>query len=150
MTDFEKELLTCKAISNDLNRANCLFSLLHEVTTVQDDIQRAIPSVNASVAVSRRLTNSANGIILNVSRLRGDIEPIVEHGHVDEKVETIVNAWYSVIHDYNITHKTPRAKPFLGEGRMPESTLPEDIRMQKKVVFGGIRYNPATGKLERR
>ena len=102
--DFEQEYLKCKEKPNDIEKANCLISLLHEITELQDHIQLAIPPINESVALSKSLTNDANALLLEASRQRMDIRKQIENGYTKEKVENIIRDWNWIVHDYNITH----------------------------------------------
>lgn len=120
-SDFEKRFAGCKAISDSIERAKCLYPLLYDLTKLQDKIQLGIPSINESTAIAKSMTNNANAIMLNVSELKGDIRPILRHGYFEEKMNHLINDWNAAAQDYNITH----------EEKMPFYTI---TKYQKKYT----------------
>jgi len=103
--DYEQRYNVCKAKTGDINKANCLYGLLRDITRLQDEVQLSIPAINESVAISNNLINNANALILEASKYKGDIRPQVLYGYTRGKVGAIVENWNAMAHDYNITQK---------------------------------------------
>lgn len=138
MLEFEKELNVCKNMKDDTNRAKCMADLSHKVARLQESVW--IPALNESIALSNSLINHANALILEATRWKGDIRKQVEFGYTFEKVNSIVNDWNAMAHDYNISHEmkfplliVEQKKEFPDKwGHTPDK---ETIKLQNEFLF---------------
>ena len=107
--NYEERFKGCLEIKNELDRANCLFDLLYDLTKLQDHIQIVIPPVNESVGLAKAAINDANAIILECSKFKGDIEPIYAHGYFREKVNRLQTTMKGIEHDMKVAEERPEA-----------------------------------------
>lgn len=111
-----------------LDEVNRKFDELLELTIKQDELQLSIPALNEGLSVALSAINNANGIIGEISKWKGDIVPIVEHGYFKEKVRALSSNLEAMEHNYRLIKKYPE---------------------EEKIILRGIRFNPKTNKLEK-
>jgi len=133
----------------EINDTNEKYEELNKLTQQQDSLNLSITSLNESIAISKSISDRANAILLEVSRWRGDLKPLIEHGYLFEKVNSLINDYNALAHDYVITHGNP-ATIFSCAHEKEETKVPKDImKMNIKEIFRNIRFNPAINKLEK-
>ena len=140
MLEYLKSLLFLSwvLIVADMERVKELFQKLYDLTVTQDELQLSIPRPNESVAISLDLINSANALILEASKWKGDIRPQVRYGYTKEKVLSIVQCWNAMAHDYNISHDDIHIPLIEAKLVVPEKEIPKEIReRQHKLIFEG-------------
>ncbi|KKL88912.1 hypothetical protein LCGC14_1919990 [marine sediment metagenome] len=134
---------TCK-VKDDFDKATCMFDVLHEITEIQDYIQLGIPNANTSIRHSTMLTNSANAIMLGISRSKGDLRKMLSDLYVEEKVKALTGflGWNGMIHDYNLTRSDKDdLKPLLDCRNVIErdKVAPQDVqKYEKENLFKGF------------
>ena len=131
---------------NDIELANKKFDELYEITRKQDEIQLSIPRINESIAISTSIINDANAIILEISKWKGDLEPICRYGYLFEKVKSLVSGVNSLYHDYGIAFGERVPKIDMSCLVNPEfedfRNLDEETKKEKmKDIFRNIRLN---------
>lgn len=144
-------MIDCLSKDNKIDQTNCAFNLLNEITSLQDEIQLSIPRPNESIALSLATINDANGIILELSKWKGHLPPIVESGYATEKVNSLPKNYDSMIHDYNISHDKDNAHNGI-VCTTKEPITSEEQETQKYMhdtIFKGIKYDPTTCNLTR-
>ena len=135
---------TCKVKDDGVDKAVCMFDVLHEITEIQDYIQLGIPNANTSIRHSTMLTNSANAIILGVSRSKGDLRRMLSDLYVEEKVKALTGflGWNGMIHDYNLTQsEKDDLKPLLKCEEVSERdhvAAPDVQKYEKENLFKGF------------
>lgn len=130
-----EELRQCRRVSDKRERAKCLFSLLSEITELQDKTQLEIPYLNPSIQFSMGLINNANAIILEASRHRGNIETVIDRGYLKQKVEYTLSDFNNIIMHYN-TIVEEGYKPRLSCEELMQEKIPKiNVGEQRKRVF---------------
>lgn len=147
---FEKEFNACKEKEDTLDKTNCIYGVLHRLTRLQDDIQLSVPAINESVAISNAATDKANAIMLELSKWRGDLEPIIKYGYFLEKVRSLNDDYNALAHDYGIIFGV--TVPMI-EHKLREKDFSDISERRKKdneeTIFRNIRYNSSKNKLEK-
>lgn len=133
----------------DIREANEKYDKLYKLTREQDSLQLSIPAVSESIAISRSIGDRANAIILETSKWKGDLEPIIKHQYLLEKVTSLINDYNALAHDYAIIFDEPVVM-ITYSTKEERIDVPEKIRKENlKMIFRSIRYNPKTEKLEK-
>lgn len=149
MEDFEKEAKICEA-KKDVERTDCSYGVLHRLTRLQDDIQLGIPAINESAAISNEAINKANAIILEMSKWKGDLEPIITYGYFLEKASGMADTYNAMARDFGVMFNG--SVPMI-EFKIVEkdfSDVPESVRISnQKEIFRNIRFDSSKNKLEK-
>lgn len=87
----------CKALPGKEDQIECIFELLHKITTAQDHTNLTIRSILDDDEDPRwipiHIIDDANGVILGISRNRGKPELVVSEGYTGEKMSHIIDKW---------------------------------------------------------
>lgn len=138
MKDYEKALNVCKAIKSDLDRSNCVYGLLYDITKMQDRIQLNVPKMSGMQTIMGVVVGDANAIILEISKWKG-ADQAIRHLYLDEKVGLVVRDYNALIHDYNISHEKTVPSYKIERKEAPEPTDAETIKGQKEALYRGIK-----------
>lgn len=130
----------------DIQRVNEQFEGLYEITKTQDKIQLGISSLTECIAISKRMTNDANALILEASKWKGNLIPQVRHGYTREKVLLVVGDYNALVHDYNITHATNIPILVVKEEKRFSDKMFEELKNNKKLLKKN--WNDVFGELE--
>ncbi|RLE58192.1 MAG: hypothetical protein DRJ35_08320 [Thermoprotei archaeon] len=144
--EIYEELERCKRKPEDVDKANCIFDLLHDITRIQDVIQLSIPPINESVAISKDIINNANAIILETSKEKGNLESLIRMVYLKEKIRNFVSGYNALAHDFNITNKENVNLLRLKEEKEDIKLTDAEIKDNKKVVFGNYVFDYAFNK----
>ena len=110
MHTFRDRFNKCKKVISKVDKANCLFILLHDISDLQDSIQIEIPKINQSVNYSKSLTNSANALLLEASRWKGDIRPQLTVGYDRKHIDNIIRTYNNMSKDLGLASGTVHDK----------------------------------------
>jgi len=133
---------------SDIEHANIKFEELSEHTRLIPDV----PAINESIAISTSMVNRANGIIMEVAKWKGDLEPLIRHGYILEKIRSLVADYNGLAHDHKIVFgKAPFITNFeTGIEEQPKEFLtPTLIKSARDAVFNNIRISYKDNKLKR-
>jgi hypothetical protein len=111
-----------------------------------------VPALNESIAISTSMVNRANGIITEVAKWKGDLEPLIKHGYILEKIRSLVADYNALAHDHKIVFgKAPFVTSFeTGMEELPKEFFkPELVKRANDAVFNNIRINYKDNKLKR-
>ena len=100
-----KKLEVCKAIKDKEGKIDCMFKLLHNITTAQDivniSILKTIDNSEDPRWIPTHMIDNANAIILGISRNKSYPKNIVPRGaYVDEKIDSLNSKWFNLIMKY--------------------------------------------------
>jgi hypothetical protein len=90
-----------------VEEANRKFEELWMITRKQDKLQLSIPAINQSVADGLSMTDHANAIILEISQWKGNITPLIEHGYLAEKINSLNRDWEWMQKHYEMRNTNP-------------------------------------------
>lgn len=133
----------------ELEEINRKFRELHELTEKQDSLNLSIDPPNESIAIARDIINSANAIILEVSKYYGDLETLERYGYLEEKVRYLCHGWNSLAQDVTVTTgqyipvmDCDMKPPKMMTKHMKGDIIPTQIlNANTKEIYRGIRYN---------
>jgi hypothetical protein len=131
----------------EIDLANEKFNKLYESVERQEGIYP--PAVNESIAISQSMVARANGIVKEVAKWKGDLEPLINHGYILEKIRQLVSDYNAMAHDHKIVFGKA---PFITEfetGMEEEPLTPEIIKRTNETVFRNIRLDHKDNKLKR-
>jgi hypothetical protein len=93
----KQERERCTSLPGKEERVECIFELLHKLTTAQDHANLTIRSILDDDEDPRwipiHIIDDANGVILGISRNRGKPELIVSEGYTGDKLRRIIDKW---------------------------------------------------------
>ncbi len=99
-----KRVTECKKHESKDEQIKCMFKVLHDVTTAQDItnliIRKEVDDSNDKRWIPIHMIDDANGVILELSRLRGNPESALASGYVDEKVNKLSDKLYMLKSKY--------------------------------------------------
>lgn len=110
------------------------------------------PAINESIAISTSMATKGNAIIKEVAKWKGDLEPLITHGYLLEKIRGLVADYNAMAHDHKIVFGKA---PFIGELEMrtekqpPELLTPDMIKRTNESVFRNIRLDHKDNKLKK-
>jgi hypothetical protein len=107
------------------------------------------PAINESIAISTSMATKGNAIIKEVAKWKGDLEPLIRHGYILEKIRGLVNDYNAMAHDYKIVFGKA---PFIRDIEMEtkeEPLTPSQKKMTNESVFRNIRFDHKDNKLKK-
>jgi len=110
------------------------------------------PAINESIAISTSMATKGNAIIKEVARWKGDLQPLISHGYLLEKIRGLVADYNAMAHDHKIVFgKAPFIKDIkmTMEKQPPELLTPYMIKRTNESVFGNIRLDHKDNKLKK-
>jgi hypothetical protein len=109
------------------------------------------PAINESIAISTSMATKGNAIIKEVAKWKGDLEPLIKHGYLLEKIRGLVADYNAMAHDHKIVFgKAPFIEFEISTEEHPkEYFTPENIKRTSKAVFDNIRLDHKDNKLKR-
>lgn len=95
----------CEIINDKEKIINCMYETFHDITRAQDIVNLTIyKTINDSEDprwIPTLMADNANAIILEISQLKGRPQSIVRSGgYVEEKIDSLMNRWYSLRSKY--------------------------------------------------
>jgi len=110
------------------------------------------PAINESIAISTSMATKGNAIIKEVAKWKGDLEPLIRHGYLLEKIRGLVADYNAMAHDHKIVFgKAPFIKDIemTTEVQPPELLTPDMIKRTNESVFRSIRLDHKDNKLKK-
>jgi len=121
----------------EINEANRKFDKL---TDIVDELQKTYPpAINESIAISTSMQSKATGIIMELARWKGDLEPLVRHGYLLEKIRGLVTDYNAMAHDYKIVFGKAPFITKIETGIEEEHLTPKIVKRTNESVFRNIR-----------
>ena len=109
------------------------------------------PAINESIAISTSMATKGNAIIKEIAKWKGDLEPLIRHGYLLEKIRGLVADYNAMAHDHKIVFgKAPfitKIETGIEEREIP--LTPETKKMVNESVFRNIRINYKDNKLKK-
>jgi hypothetical protein len=107
------------------------------------------PAINESIAISTSMATKGNAIIKEVAKWKGDLEPLIRHGYLLEKIRGLVADYNAMAHDHKIVFgKAPFITEF--ETKIKKEPLtPYMIKRANESVFRNIRIDFRNNKLRK-
>jgi hypothetical protein len=110
------------------------------------------PAINESIAISTSMAIKGNAIIREVAKWKGDLEPLIRHGYLLEKIRSLIADYNAMAHDHKIVFgKAPFIDKFemKMEKQPPELLTPNMIKRTNESVFRNIRLDHKDNKLKK-
>jgi hypothetical protein len=135
---------------NEIDNANVKFNKLMNIV---EELEKTYPpAINESIAISTSMKAKATGIIMELARWKGDLEPLIKHGYILEKIRGLVADYNAMAHDHKIVFgKAPFIDKFemKTEVQSPELLTPNMIKRTNESVFRNIRLDHKDNKLKK-
>lgn len=134
----------------EIDKANEKFNHLMAITERQEAIYP--PAINESITISTSMANRAGAIIKEIAKWKGDLQPLVGHGYILEKIRELVREYNALAHDHKIVFgKAPFIDKFeISTEEQPKKYLtPEIIKRTTEAVFRNIRLDYKDNKLKK-
>ena len=106
-------------------------------------------AINESIAISTSMATKGNAIIKEIAKWKGDLEPLIKHGYLLEKIRGLVADYNAMAHDHKIVFGKAQFIEKFETGMEEEPLTPEIIKRTNESVFSNIRIDFRNNKLKK-